>query len=361
MAKTKSKITIKNFLAAVHSEAAGLKRKINIMEVCGTHTMAISRYGIRQLLPYKINLISGPGCPVCVTPIEEVDKAIELAGIKNVITATFGDMMRVPGTKTTLAREKSKGRDIRIVYSAFDALALAEKNKEKNVVFLGIGFETTSPTVALTVKEAARRKLKNFFILPEFKTVIPPMEALLLDKNIKLDGFIAPGHVSAIIGAKPYEYLTNKYKIPCVITGFEAEDIMQSILMLIMQVKNKEGKVEIQYKRIVRYEGNKEALNIMDEIYLINDSNWRGIGIIPLSGMILNNSYNGFNAVHKFHLVKAAYSKEPAGCRCGDVLKGIVIPKGCQLFSRKCTPENPVGACMVSSEGTCAAYYKYET
>jgi len=350
----------KSLLDAVFAEAAVLKRQINIMEVCGTHTMAISRHGLRRILPCKINLISGPGCPVCVTPIDEIDKAIELAKIQNVIIATFGDMMRVPGTKSTLSKQKSVGRDIRIVYSAFDALALAKKNMDKNVVLLGIGFETTSPTIALTIVEAAKRKTKNFFVLPEFKVVIPPMEALLSDKDIRLDGFLAPGHVSAIIGAKPYKYITDKYKVPCVISGFEAEDVLQSIMMIIRQFNHNEGKVEIQYKRVVTYKGNLRAQQIMKKVYKTVDSNWRGIGIIHDSGLALSEKYRDFDATKKFNLKTPKYSKEPLGCRCGDVLKGYMTPKQCPLFSKKCTPASPVGACMVSSEGTCAAYYKYD-
>lgn len=342
----------------IRTEAKGLKKKINLMEICGTHTMAISRFGLRSLLPDTINLISGPGCPVCVTPIEEIDRAIETAGLEGVITATFGDMMRVPGTGSTLAAEKARGRDIRIVYSPLDALDIAKKNADKNVVFIGIGFETTSPSVAVTVKQAKAWKIKNFSVQAAFKTIIPPMEALLKDANLDLHGFIAPGHVSAIVGGKTYEGITAKYGVPCVISGFEAADILQTILMIVKQVKAGEGKVEIQYTRAVKYEGNLIAQAVLREVFEETGSNWRGIGRIPLSGLDFNKDYSRFSSKEKFR-VNLNYSKEPKGCRCGEVLKGYTRPDECVLFARKCTPETPVGACMVSSEGTCAAYYKY--
>jgi hydrogenase expression/formation protein HypD len=350
---------VKTLAGLIRSEAKKLKKTINIMEICGTHTMAISRHGLRPMLPDKINLISGPGCPVCVTPIAEIDRAIELAGIKNNIITTFGDMMRVPGTRSNLSGEKAKGRDIRIVYSAADALDIAKNNPDKNVIFIGIGFETTSPSVAIIVKQAKKERVNNFFVLAAFKTIIPPMEALLNNEDLNLDGFIAPGHASVIVGAKAYEYITNKYGVPCVISGFEAVDILQTILMIVKQAVSGEGKVEIQYTRAVNYDGNTIAQDVLKEVFEEVDSNWRGIGLIPGSGLDLNAGYVEFSALKKFK-VDVKYSKEPAGCRCGDVLKGIAKPDECRLFAKKCTPENPVGACMVSSEGTCAAYFKFE-
>jgi|ERR1035437_59116 hydrogenase expression/formation protein HypD len=357
--KLNEKDEVRRLIEVIKGETKGIKKPVNIMEICGTHTMDISRYGLRKLLPPTVNLISGPGCPVCVTPIEDIDRAIEIAVQKDTITTTFGDMMRVPGTRSTLNAEKSKGADIRILYSPEDSLDIAQKNPGKNVVFIGIGFETTSPAIAITVKEAKQKGINNFFVIPMFKTVIPPMEALLSDPELKLDGFIAPGHVSAIIGAKPYEYLTSKYKKPCVITGFEALDILQGIKMIVRQHMKNEGKVEIQYKRIVKYEGNPIATAVMAEVFEAVDSNWRGIGVIPKSGLSFRASYAGYNALNKFK-IDISYSKEPAGCRCGEVLKGIIKPKQCGLFAKKCTPEHPIGACMVSAEGSCAAYFKYE-
>jgi len=311
------------------------------------------------MLPEKINLISGPGCPVCVTPISEIDKAIELARIKDVIITTFGDMMKVPGTKSSLMLEKAKGADIRVVYSPVDSLDIAKKNKSKKVVFLGAGFETTAPLVASIVKKAKGENIINFFVLPCFKVIIPPMEALLNDKDLNLDGFICPGHVSAITGAKIYEQLVRKYKIPCVVMGFEPMDILTGIYMIIRQIINNKPRVEIQYSRAVKYTGNTNAQKILMEVFKETDSNWRGIGLIPKSGLAFSDEYAEFDAAKKFTF-DISYSKEPAGCRCGDVLKGKCIPFDCKLFAKKCTPENPAGACMVSSEGTCAAYYKYE-
>ncbi len=329
------------------------------MEICGTHTMDISRYGLRKLLPSAINLVSGPGCPVCVTPIRDIDMCLEIASMPEVITASFGDMMRVPGTRTNLASLKAAGHDIRIVYSPEECLDMAVSNPLKKVVFMGIGFETTSPAIALTVMAAKKRRVMNFFVVPSFKTVIPPMEALLSAPALNIAGFIAPGHVSAIIGATPYEYLTARYKIPCVITGFEALDILTGILMIINQILRKEGKTEIQYKRIVRKNGNPVAKKAMKTVFKAVDSSWRGIGLIPKSGLGFTPDYAQFDAVRHFK-PKTGYSREPAGCRCGEVLKGIIKPPECPLFDLKCVPENPKGACMVSSEGSCAAYYKYE-
>jgi len=353
------KKSFEKLLKILYKESEKLEKPVNLMEVCGTHTMAISRFGIRSRLPEKIKLISGPGCPVCVTPITEVDKTIEISKQKNVIITTFGDMLKVPGTKSSLMNEKAKGRDIRVVYSPSDALLIAKENPDKKVVFIGIGFETTAPLIAYTMKEAKKQKIKNFYVLSFFKVIIPPMEALLNDKDLKLNGFICPGHVSAITGAKIYEPLVEKYKIPCVVIGFEAIDILTGILMLLKQMLLKKPAVEIQYKRVVKYEGNKYAQDVLKEVFTESDSVWRGIGLIPGSGLKLNENYSEFDA-EKIFDIDVSFSKEPVGCKCGDVLKGIKIPTECPFFGKKCTPEKPVGACMVSSEGTCAAYYKYE-
>lgn len=350
---------IKKILELIKKDSEKLGKNINIMEVCGTHTMSISRYGIRALLPKNIRLISGPGCPVCVTPISEVDRAIELSEKEDIIITTFGDMLKVPGTKSDLNRKKAEGRDIRIVYSPLDALELAKNNPDKNVVFIGIGFETTSPLIAATIIKAKTEKIKNFFVQPCFKVVIPAMIALLNDKELKLDGFICPGHVSTIIGAKSYESIVKEYRIPCVVMGFEAMDILSGIHMIIKQIITNDPKVEIQYKRAVKYDGNINAWTILKKVFKETDSNWRGIGMIPESGLTFSEEYSEFDATKKFK-TDISYSKEPIGCRCGDVLKGKIIPFDCPLFGKKCTPANPAGACMVSSEGTCAAYYKYE-
>jgi hydrogenase expression/formation protein HypD len=343
---------------AIFREADGLKR-LNIMEVCGTHTMAICRFGIKDILPDNINLISGPGCPVCVTPKLYIDKAIALSGIPGVILATFGDMMKVPGSDSSLAEEKAKGRLIKVVYSVLDALEIARKNKDKNIVFLGIGFETTSPTVAASVVSAKKEKLKNFFVLSGHKVMVPAMEALVKDKDVKIDGFLCPAHVSTIIGVKPYRVIADRYRIPCVIAGFEPVDILQGIFMLVKQVKSGNIKVENQYKRVARNTGNKKAMALLRKVFSIKDSEWRGIGRIKDSGLYLNKTYAGFDADGSFALPSVRIRPD-SGCICGSILKGIKTPIECRLFGNKCTPERPQGACMVSSEGACAAYYRYK-
>ena len=333
------------------------KKKINLMEVCGTHTVAIFRNGIRKILPPNINLISGPGCPVCVTPISYIDEIIALSRKGNFIITTFGDMIRVPGSTSTLEKEKSDGADIRIVYSTLDALKIAQDNFSKEVVFMGVGFETTSPTIASAVLKAQKEKIRNFSVLSVAKIMPPAMKSLLDAEEVNIDGFICPGHVSAIIGSNPYNFIASKYKIPCVVCGFEPLDILQTIYMLVKQIEEKKPKVEIQYKRVVKPEGNKIALEKLNKIFEVVDSNWRGIGNILKSGLEIRNEYNQFNA-RKFK-VEIEETKEPKGCRCGDVLRGVIAPPECSLFRKVCTPENPQGACMVSTEGTCAAYYKY--
>ena len=333
------------------------KKKINLMEVCGTHTVAIFRNGIRKILPPNINLISGPGCPVCVTPISYIDEIIALSRKGNFIITTFGDMIRVPGSTSTLEKEKSDGADIRIVYSTLDALKIAQDNFSKEVVFMGVGFETTSPTIASAVLKAQKEKIRNFSVLSVAKIMPPAMKSLLDAEEVNIDGFICPGHVSAIIGSNPYNFIASKYKIPCVVCGFEPLDILQTIYMLVKQIEEKKPKIEIQYKRVVKPEGNKIALEKLNKVFEVIDSNWRGIGSIPKSGLEIRNEYNQFNA-RKFK-VEIEETKEPKGCRCGDVLRGVIAPPECSLFRKVCTPENPQGACMVSTEGTCAAYYKY--
>jgi len=333
------------------------KKKINLMEVCGTHTVAIFRNGIRKILPSNINLISGPGCPVCVTPISYIDEIIALSRGEDFIITTFGDMMRVPGSTSTLEKEKTDGADIRIVYSTLDALQIARNNPSKKVVFMGVGFETTSPTIASAILKAQKDEINNFAVLSVAKIMPPAMKALLEGEEVNIDGFICPGHVSAIIGSKPYNFITTQYKVPCVICGFEPLDILQSIYMLVKQVEDGRIEVEIQYERAVKPEGNKIALDKINEVFKVVDSNWRGIGNIPLSGLGIKDKYEQFNA-RKFE-VEIEETKESRGCRCGEVLRGVITPPECPLFKKICTPEDPKGACMVSTEGTCAAYYKY--
>nr|WP_312291257.1 hydrogenase formation protein HypD [Clostridium chromiireducens] len=333
---------------------------VNIMEVCGTHTMSIFRYGIRSILPKNINLISGPGCPVCVTPQSYMDAALELASRKDVIITTFGDMMRVPGKKGSLLKKKAEGADVRIVYSPMDSITIAQNNPSKKVIFLSVGFETTTPMTALTAMEAKKKNVGNLLFLTAHKIVPPAMEALVQDKELKLDGFLLPGHVSAIIGTKPYEFLSEKHGIPAVVTGFEPTDILQGINTLITMIHKKEHKITNEYKRIVRADGNAVAMQYLDQVFDVVDSRWRGIGLIPGSGYIFNKNFEEFDALKHFKIEYEEYDGSP-GCRCGEILKGKITPLQCPLFKKACTPENPIGSCMVSSEGTCAAFYRYHS
>lgn len=332
-------------------------QQMTFMEVCGTHTMAIARSGIRQMLPENINLISGPGCPVCVTPNSTIDYSIELARRDNVIITTFGDMMRVPGSYSSLAKERAKKSNIKIVTSTIDALEIARQNPHKKVVFIGVGFETTAPTIAASILIAEKENIKNYFVLSAHKVMPPPMDVLSRG-DIPLNGYICPGHVSAIIGSKSYDFLPEKYGIACVVAGFEPLDILKSIDMLADQVARSNPSVETEYKRVVTPEGNIHAKAVMNKVFEEDDSEWRGIGVIPKSGLKIRSNYKMFDAEEKFS-VDLPPVKEAEGCLCGEVLQGKVIPTDCPLFGSVCNPSEPVGPCMVSTEGTCAAYYKY--
>ncbi len=345
-------------LAEITELVADYPGVMTLMEVCGTHTMAIHQHGIRTLLPPQIRLISGPGCPVCVTPIHYVDHAIALSRRPQTIIATFGDMMRVPGSSSNLLQEKARGADVRIVYSPLDAVALAEKNSQVAIVFLGIGFETTAPTIAGSILEAQRRGLNNFFVLGAHKTMPTPMQVLAADPELQVSGFLAPAHVSAVIGADAYQPLVANCHIPCVVTGFEPLDVLLGIKMLSRQIIAGVAAVEIEYSRLVRREGNRKAQQLLAQVFTPADARWRGIGIIPNSGLDFRPEYAAFDAAIQLP-VTVEESIEPAGCRCGDILKGKIAPQDCPLFAWRCTPQDPVGACMVSSEGTCAAAYKY--
>lgn len=340
-----------------HIEAA-CTREVRLMEVCGTHTVAIFRSGIRGMLPANISLLSGPGCPVCVTANEDIDFAIEIARQEDVILATFGDMIKVPGSESSLEKERARGSDIRVVYSSLDALEIARQNPGKKITLLGIGFETTSPTIAAAVMSAEKERLGNFFVLTSHKLIPPAMKVLLDAEDVKIDGFLCPGHVSTIIGSRPYEFIPRDYGVPCVIAGFEPLDILQSILMLVQQIESGDARVENEYGRVVRPEGNVTALKVLEEVFEICDVPWRGLGIVPQSGMALREKYNQFDARTVFK-VNVKPSEEPKGCLCGDILRGVRIPPDCAFFGKACTPDNPIGPCMVSSEGTCAAYFKY--
>jgi len=333
-------------------------RPIQLMEVCGTHTVSIFRYGIRGILPEQIRLISGPGCPVCVTPNEDIDLAIALSRQEDVIIVTFGDMMRVPGSTSSLQKEKAEGRDIRIIYSSLEAIQIAKDHPEKKVVFLAIGFETTSPTIAVAILRTKEEKLNNLFFLNSQKRVPPALIALLQSKQLKIDGFILPGHVSTIIGTNPYQFIAKEFGRPAVITGFEPLDILQGIWMLIKQISENRAAVEIQYRRVVHQEGNPVALSKIDEVFEKDGGRWRGLGLIPDSGYRFKESYREMD-VRNFN-VEVEPTKEHPDCLCGEVLQGIKSPLECHLFKKVCHPENPIGPCMVSIEGTCHTYFKYQ-
>ncbi len=350
----------RRLIEQIAGRVAESDRPLTFMEVCGTHTMAIYQHGIRSLLPDNIRLISGPGCPVCVTPVGYVDQAVALARRPQTLVATFGDMIRVPGSTSNLQAEKARGADIRIVYSPLDAVALAEKHPEQQVVFLSVGFETTTPTIAGSILEAQRRGLSNFSALTANKTMPAPMAALSSDPELQVDGYLCPAHVSTVIGAEGYQMLAEQYQVPCVITGFEPLDVLQGVEMLARQALSGEAKVEIQYSRFVRPEGNAKARQILAEVFEPCDADWRGIGGIAGSGLRIRETFSAFDAARKLP-VAVEPPQEPKGCLCGEILKGKLGPKDCALFRKACTPESPVGACMVSSEGTCAAEYKYGT
>ncbi len=331
---------------------------VSIMEVCGTHTMAIFRYGIRSLLPESIRLVSGPGCPVCVTPVSFVDAALQLAGSKDVIITTFGDLMKVPGSNSTLIDEKRNGADVRIVYSPLDALDIAAGEPSKKVVFLSVGFETTAPVCALAVLRAKELGLRNFCLLSANKTMPQAMKVISDDKKAKIGGFLYPGHVCAITGTALAEEIAREYGIPGVVTGFEPLDVLHGIISLTELIRRKENTVLNEYRRVVREEGNPTALNRLYEVFEPCDAVWRGFGSIPASGLAVRAKYSEFDAWKVFGLHEEA-GREPEGCMCPMVLTGRITPDNCGLFGKQCTPEYPVGACMVSSEGTCAAYYRY--
>lgn len=335
-----------------------LKRKIRLMEFCGGHTVAIMKNGLRQLLPSNIELVSGPGCPVCVTDNADIDKAIALACLPNVILTTFGDMFKVPGSRSSLQEAKAAGADVRMVYSTMDTLKIARGNPEKTIIFLGIGFETTAPTVADSVVRAKNDNIKNYYVLSLHKLCPPVIRALLGSGEVRLDGLICPGHVSAIIGAEPWGKVAGEFKIPCVISGFEPLDILLCVSMLVAQMEKGETKVEIAYGRGVRPEGNPTALNLMDRVFEPCPAKWRGMGEVADSGLKFRKEFARFDAELTFKIDPGpTIVKE--GCICGDILRGVKTPKDCKLFGKACTPEKPIGPCMVSSEGSCAAYYSY--
>ena len=345
----------KRLLERIHRNS---KRPTRLMEFCGGHTVSIFRHGLRQLLPKNIEMLSGPGCPVCVTASADLDRAIALAALPNVIVTSFGDMIRVPGSYSSLQQAKAEGADVRVVYSTQDALEVAKANPDRSVVFIGIGFETTAPTVAAAVRQAEAEDVRNFHVLSLHKLCPPIMKSILDLGEVRLSGIVCPGHVSAVIGARPYDFIARDYRIGCVVTGFEPLDILQAVDMLVQQIESDKPRVEIAYTRGVKPEGNRTALDIMYSVFEVGEANWRGIGAVTASGLRLNAEHRRFDAEANFD-IKTGPAIEPKGCLCGSILRGITTPADCKLFRRVCTPENPVGPCMVSNEGSCAAFYQY--
>ncbi|RPH94638.1 hydrogenase formation protein HypD [candidate division KSB1 bacterium] len=334
-----------------------LKQPVRLMEVCGGHTAAIYRFALPDLLPANVKLLSGPGCPVCVTANDFVDRAIALSEISGITIATFGDLIRVPGSTRSLADARAQGGDIRVFYSSADALDWARQNSERIVVFLGIGFETTACTVAATLAEAVRTNVRNFRVLSSLKTMPEALRALLGAPGVQVDGLILPGHVCAVTGSNEFDFIPREFHIPCAVSGFEPSDLMESILILCRQIKDGEAKVENQYRRVVHWEGNARAKAVMAEMFEPADMLWRGFGRIPQSGLAIRTQFSDWNAANIS--VDVEPMREYPGCRCGDVLRGILHPTECPLFGKACSPENPRGACMVSTEGACAAVYHF--
>ena len=329
------------------------------MEVCGGHTVTIHKYGIEELLPGNIRLISGPGCPVCVTTNDYIDRAIALARQPEITMASFGDMMRVPGSHSSLLKEKANGADVHIFYSPQEALDYAREHPQRETVFLGVGFETTAPAVAATILAARELSLRNFSVLVSHKTMPRAMKALLDAGELALDGFVCPGHVSSITGLGIYAFLANDYQIPCVVSGFEPLDMLESIYRLIRQVCEGRAVVENQYTRAVKPEGNRRAQELMNSVFEEADERWRGLGLIPGSGLRIRETYAEFDAARRFD-IDVPPSREHPGCICGDIMRGVKLPTDCPLFAKICHPGDPQGACMVSQEGSCATFYQYK-
>lgn len=340
-------------------EGMQLRRPLQIMEVCGGHTHSIFRYGLKQMLPPQVEFVHGPGCPVCVLPMGRVDDCIALAEHPEVIFTTFGDAMRVPGSKKSLLQAKAEGADVRMVYSPLDALKLAQTNPDREVIFFGLGFETTMPSTALTVLEARKQGIRNFSLFCNHITIIPTIKAILDSPDLQLDGFLGPGHVSMVIGTAPYDFIARHYHKPLVIAGFEPLDILQSLWMVLKQIAEGRAEIENQYARIVSERGNAAALAAVNEVFELREFfEWRGLGSIDHSGVRIRAAFAAFDAERKFSVPNLKIA-DPKSCQCGEVLKGILKPHECKVFGTACTPETPLGALMVSSEGACAAYYNF--
>ncbi|HWQ94337.1 MAG TPA: hydrogenase formation protein HypD [Gammaproteobacteria bacterium] len=355
----KAKVLLHEIEALVGCIEVCKQRPLQLMEVCGGHTHSIFKYGIEPMLPKSIEFVHGPGCPVCVLPMGRVDDCVALAEHPQVIFTTFGDAMRVPGSKKNLLQAKADGADVRMVYSPMDALKLAREHPDKEVVFFALGFETTMPSTALTVLQAEREGIKNFSLFCNHITIIPTIKAILDSPELTLDGFLGPGHVSMVIGTEPYEFIARHYRKPIVVAGFEPLDILQSVWMVLKQIAEGRCEVENQYQRIVPETGNDQALSAVSRVFELREFfEWRGLGSIDHSGIRLRESYGRFDAERKFSVPNLKIA-DPKSCQCGEVLKGVIKPWECKVFGRACTPETPLGALMVSSEGACAAYYNY--
>ena len=355
----KAKTLISNIESLVAKLDVSEKQPLQLMEFCGGHTHTIFRYGVEQMLPKEIELVHGPGCPVCVLPMGRVDDCVALAERPNVIFTTFGDAMRVPGSKKSLLQSKADGADIRMVYSPLDALSLARENSDKEVIFFALGFETTMPSTALTVLQAEQENITNFSLFCNHITTVPTIKAILDSPDMKIDGFLAPGHVSMVVGEQPFEFVAQTYNKPIVVTGFEPLDILHSIWMLLKQLVEQRVEVENQYARIVPSEGNEPGLDAISKVFELREFfEWRGLGSIDHSGVRMRNTYSRFDAERKFSVPNLKIA-DPKSCQCGEVLKGSIRPWECKVFGNACTPETPMGALMVSTEGACAAYYNF--
>ena len=334
------------------------KKNLRLMEVCGTHTVAIFRSGIRQILPANVELVSGPGCPVCVTNDDYIDEAIEYARRENFIVATFGDMLKVPGSRSSLAKASAEGADVRIIYSPLDSLKLAKENPRKKIIFLAVGFETTAPTQAATVLAARAQGIKNLFMLSAQKLVQPALRFLLNDSAVNVDGFLLPGHVAVVIGADAFNFLAEEFKVPSAVGGFEAEEILTAIESLLEQIDGGRAEVTNNYRAVVKAAGNLSAQKILSQVYEVADADWRGIGTIPLSGLKMREEFAAFD-IERVEPIKIEHVEKKTLCRCGEVLRGLINPTQCPLFGKACQPLHAVGPCMVSVEGVCAAWFKY--
>ena len=346
-------------LEEIKSLTAGREHPLRLMEVCGTHTVSIFRAGLRQLLPAEVELVSGPGCPVCVTPDGYMNAAIAYAGMEDVIVATFGDMLKVPGSSSSLAEAMARGGDVRIVYSPLDAITIAKENPGKKVVFLAVGFETTAPTAAAAVLTAERENVGNFFLLPAQKLVPPAIRALLADEDARIDGFLLPGHVAVVTGSESFSFLAEEYHLPGVVAGFSPTELLRGIYRLVRQAMAGEARIENEYRSVVRAGGNPAAQKMMHQVYETCAAEWRGLGTIPASGLRLRDAYRRFDVSQTRPLDLPSAPPKKSGCRCGEVLRGKITPKECPLFEKVCVPEHAAGPCMVSAEGVCAAWHKY--